>query len=494
MMTRMSALLKQSESHLHERDTPISNLSWYFGFFVVSGSCGLVYEVVWLRLAMASFGVTSALVSIVISMFMAGLGLGSWGAGKLAGRVLQAHGPRALLFYSIAELLVGVSSLAVPFQLQLGRMLLQHMGSFGAWQTSRYYLLAGLWVAITLVPWCTCMGATFPLLMAVIRQTARPASERSFSYLYVANVLGALLGTLASAFVLIELLGFRGTLYVAGSLNTIVALLAFRLSFHTVASASIGTSICGQAAPRPALYGLPRSTVLLLLFTTGLVSMGTEVIWIRQLTPYLGNVVYAFAGILAAYLLATMVGSQDYRSWAYSHQPGESASAWSLLALFAVIPVAAFDPRLPLRLGSIEFGSLRLCAIVPFCAMAGFLTPLLVDSWSLGDPDRAGTVYGVNVAGSIVGPLVAGFWLLPWLGERRAIIVLSIPLFVIAALTVIRKSSSEAAQAKSGLNPKLKFALATVTAILVFGMSHDYETKFPVREVRRDYTATVIAT
>ena len=179
---------------------------------------------------MASFGVTTALVSIVISMFMAGLGLGSWGAGVLTRRILAADGPRALRFYSIAELLVGISSLAVPLQLKLGRLLLQHMGSFGAWQTSRYYLLAGLWIAITLVPWCTCMGSTFPLLMAVIRQTARPTSERSFSYLYVANVLGALLGTLASAFVLIELLGFQGTLYVAGTLNMILALLAFRIS------------------------------------------------------------------------------------------------------------------------------------------------------------------------------------------------------------------------------------------------------------------------
>jgi predicted membrane-bound spermidine synthase len=489
----MPALLKQSESNTCERDVPISNLGWYFGFFVVSGFCGLVYEVVWLRLAMASFGVTTALVSIVLSMFMAGLGLGSWGAGALTRRVLDTQGPRALRFYSIAELLVGISSLAVPLQLKLGRLLLQHIGSFGTWQTSRYYLLAGLWVAITLVPWCACMGSTFPLLLAVIRQTARPASERSFSYLYVANVLGALLGTITSAFVLIELLGFRGTLYVAGSLNTILALLAFRISFRTVSSPSIEKSISGQA-PWSTLYGLPRSTVLLLLFTTGLVSMGMEVIWIRQLTPYVGNVVYAFAAILAVYLLATVVGSQDYRSWAYSHRPEESASAWSLLALFAVIPVAAADPLLPVRLGSIELGGVRLTGIVLFCAMLGFLTPLLVDAWSSGDPDRAGAAYAVNVAGSIVGPLVAGFWLLPRLGERRAIFVLTIPLFAIAALTALRKPSSETAQPKSGLNPKLKFALATIAAILLFRVSHDFETKFPVREVRRDYTATVIAT
>src|SRR5262249_60729018 len=69
------------------------------------------------------------------------------------------------------------------------------------------------------------------------------------------------------------------------------------------------------------LYGLPRKSVLWMLFTTGFVSMGLEVIWVRQFTPYLGNVVYAFAGILAVYLFSTFTGSNDYRSWVRSHHP-----------------------------------------------------------------------------------------------------------------------------------------------------------------------------
>jgi predicted membrane-bound spermidine synthase len=132
-------------------------------------------------------------------------------------------------------------------------------------------------------------------------------------------------------------------------------------------------------------------------------------------------------------------------------------------------------------------------AIVLFCAMAGFLTPLLVDSWSSGDPDRAGTAYAVNIAGSIIGPMVAGFWLLPWLGERLSIMALAIPLFAVAALTVFRKPS-EPAQVKSSLKPKIYLALAVIAAILLLSVSQDFETRYAVREVKRDYTATVIAT
>ncbi len=93
----------------------------------------------------------------------------------------------------------------------MGPHLAATLSTAAAWQSSRYYLLSGLWIAVTLIPWCTCMGATFPLLMGVIERTSEDEAERSFSYLYVANVFGALLGTLVSAFVLIELMGFQGT-------------------------------------------------------------------------------------------------------------------------------------------------------------------------------------------------------------------------------------------------------------------------------------------
>ena len=404
-------------------------MRWYFTFFVASGFCALVYEVIWLRLAMASFGVTAALVSIVLSIFMAGLGLGAW----LTGLLMRQHlAPAfALRLYGFAELLIGISSLAVPYELKLGRSLLLSSAS-GVWQSSNYYLLAGLWIAVTLIPWCACMGSTFPLLMAVMRaQSSRSDSQRTFSYLYLANVLGAAAGTLASAFVLIELLGFSKTLLVAGTLNAVLAASAVILSFFVApagasADAVIPLSITARRT------GCRDGSILALLFISGLVSMGMEVVWIRQLTPYLGNVVYAFSGILAVYLLATCIGSRAYRSWIRSHQIGDSASRWSSLALAAVIPLIGADPLMPFRLHGLELGGVRLATIVWFCAMTGFLTPLLLDAWSGGDPQRAGSGYAVNLLGSIVGPLAAGFWLLPWVGERRALALLALPLFVAA--------------------------------------------------------------
>ena len=48
-----------------------------FLLFFISGFCGLLYQVVWLRLAFRSFGVITPVLSVVISVFMLGLALGS---------------------------------------------------------------------------------------------------------------------------------------------------------------------------------------------------------------------------------------------------------------------------------------------------------------------------------------------------------------------------------------------------------------------------------
>ena len=194
-------------------------MRWFFVFFFVSGFCSILYEIIWLRLAMSQFGVTSALVSIVLSMFMAGLGLGSWASGAL----IRKHETRiqfpALRLYALTELLIGVSAIVVPYELHWGRTLLE---STSLSSSSSYYLASGAWIALTVVPWCACMGATIPVAMLAIRRSFIDESQRSFSFLYLANVLGAVVGAMLPM-LLIELYGFRCTLKIGALLNFALA-------------------------------------------------------------------------------------------------------------------------------------------------------------------------------------------------------------------------------------------------------------------------------
>jgi len=448
---------------------------WFFTFFLVSGFCSILYEIVWLRLAMAQFGVTSALASIVISVFMAGLGLGSWGSGRLIRKYEMRVRVPALRLYALAELLIGMSALLVPYQLLWGRKLLEWIGASSSWA---YYLGSGTWIALTLVPWCACMGATIPVAMLAIRRRDPERSQRSFSYLYLSNVLGAVIGA-TFPLLLIELYGFRDTLKIGAACNGLLALSAMLLSLGR-------TEPSGPVRTEPATKGVASrassqgNRPLALLFLTGLTSIGMEVVWIRQFTPYLGTVVYAFASILATYLVSTFIGLQIYRLWSRRNRR-EGNLIWVLLGLFALLPLLAANPGIHIsRLLRLMVG------IAPFSGVLGFLTPLLVDRWSVGDPARAGKAYAVNVLGCILGPLLSGFLLLPLISERWVLFVFSLPWLLMAFRPA--GPSGKRLDWQAGIS----YTVVLSALALVFTQK-SYEDQFGHGEVLRDNTATIVA-
>lgn len=421
---------------------------------------------------MAQFGVTTAMVSIVLSVFMAGLGLGSWASGRMLERSKRAVVLPALRIYALIELMIGISAIVVPVVLVWGRHVLECIGlssSFG------YYTIAGLWVAATLVPWCTLMGATVPVAMRSIAQTLPTESRRSFSYLYMSNVAGALAGTIVPL-LLIELLGFHGTLKIGAVCNALIAISAFVLSRRGVNNAvERGAPVVASSV------GTADRKTLALLFLSGVSCMAMEVVWVRRYTPYIGTMVYAFAAILGSYLFATFVGSAVYRRWS-AKGSRESRGVWIWLGALALLPLVAAGPTTDMdpvwRL---------LLGIMPFTGLLGFITPMLVDRYSGGDPARAGFGYAVNVAGCILGPLVAGFGLLPFVSERLTLLLLALP-WVLIGLGPLRPSMKSTRRMRAGIYAALAIAGMLVAA------GRGYDENYPDRRVLRDYTATVIAT
>ena len=79
--------------------------NWIYFLFFFSGISGLIYQVVWTRMLTLVFGHTIYSVSVVLSAFMAGLGLGSY----LWGRTIDKVGS-PLLIYGKIELLIGLTA------------------------------------------------------------------------------------------------------------------------------------------------------------------------------------------------------------------------------------------------------------------------------------------------------------------------------------------------------------------------------------------------
>lgn len=438
-----------------------------------------MYELVWLRLAMAQFGVTTPLVSIVLSSFMAGLGLGSWASGYLTRKYGISISTPALRIYGATELLIGISALFVPLELHWGRILLEH---FLLSTSLSYYLASGVWVAVSLVPWCACMGATIPFAMLAIKRNSADDSPRSFSFLYLANVLGAVAGAIIPL-LLIELYGFRGTLLFGAACNSLLATFAISLSFTATAKETPSTQ---QPATAPLRAPMQSRKLLVVLFLTGLTSMGMEVVWIRLYTPYTGTYVYAFAAILATYLLATSMGSTLYRRWSQNRKLLPDFT-WALLALLALAPLLATSYEIHMN------AMLRiLLGLIPFNFVLGFVTPMLVDRWSDGDPDLAGSAYAINVLGCILGPLIAGFFLLPIMSERWAIFTFAAVWFLLGLYP--QWLSGAGRPHKIVRTTQAIGALALAFAIFAVANTRDYAQSFRHHVTLRDSTATVIAT
>jgi spermidine synthase len=428
---------------------------------------------------MAQFGVTTALTSIVLSVFMAGLGAGSWFAGALLHRYRDRVNFSPLRLYALLELLIGLSALVVPSELLWGHRLLETLADRAVVSSGAYYVVAGLWLSATMIPFCACMGATIPVAMFAIRNRQQEVDTRSFSFLYLANVLGAVLGSFLPLF-LVELYGFHKTLRIGAALNVIIAVSAFLLSLASRPVQPRAAS-SSQTSSSEISYGAAKShkSVLVLLFTTGLATMGMELIWIRLFTPYIGPLVYSFGMILVAYLCGTFVGSRIYRKWSRTHQH-ESRLTWISLALLATLPLLTADARIHFP------GALRVfLGVMPFSGMMGFLTPMLVDRWSGGDPDRAGRAYAVNVVGCIVGLLVCGFLLLPLVGEHWSVLLFALPWFAMAFPN--RRAPGFQPFGRASAYGILALALCVLLA------TRDFETRFAGRRVLRDSTATVMA-
>ena len=371
--------------------------------------------------------------SVVLSVFMLGLSLGSVAGGKWIPGLVRKTRLSAAIYYALAEFIIGAGAFAVPKLFELGSNLLLSAGemkSFG------YLSMSALVLAISIFPFCFFMGTTFPFMMAYIRE-GEAGDEHSFSFLYIANVLGAMCGTLLTAIVFIEMFGFHETLHIAATGNFCIALASLALGARqknimarmpegeTPAAASIEAELPARA-PIPFIRGI--------LFSTGFCAMAMEVVWTRQFIPVLKTQVYSFALIVFAYLGATFAGSLWYRHHAKKNAVWPVAKLMGVLIVTVFLPIVMVDPRF-VKMSWVydrdTFSAIiTLLSICPFCAALGYLTPGLVDAYARGQPDlRAGTAYAVNVAGCILGPLFASYVLLPEISERFSLIVLGVPFF-----------------------------------------------------------------
>src|ERR1035437_8005954 len=189
----------------------------YYLLFFLSGFPALLYQIVWQRALFTLYGVNIESVTMIVTVFMLGLGMGSVAGGWLSNR----PGIRLLLAFGLIEFSVGTFG-------AVSLWIFHRIGSITAGaSTTATGLIA---FALLLVP-TMLMGSTLPLLVEhFVRRTGNVGE--SVGFLYSVNTLGSATACFAAAFLLMRLIGEAGSVRLAVCFNLFVGVAALLLQMR----------------------------------------------------------------------------------------------------------------------------------------------------------------------------------------------------------------------------------------------------------------------
>jgi spermidine synthase len=181
--------------------------------FALSGFAALGFELLWTRALVVHVHNTNYAFTVMLAVFLAGLAIGGAALLRIYDRI-----ERPLLWLGIVELAIAGSSLtAAAAYGSLKSLSLRLLGADSLAGWGQAVELISLRAGLVLLPSAILFGTTFPLVARVVTGDVRDLGQR-LGGAYAANTAGAILGCLGTAFLLIPLLGLRGTLILLSGL------------------------------------------------------------------------------------------------------------------------------------------------------------------------------------------------------------------------------------------------------------------------------------
>ncbi len=424
--------------------------------FFFSGVAGLLYQVVWVRQFGNIFGNTIYSASLVTATFMFGLGLGGFLAGVWGDRRYRG-GTRSLLrAYGILEVGIGLVALVIAVVLPL----LEPISSFA----SSYYPGENGWLELSigggivrygvaillLLPVTTLMGGTLTLLIRhLVRHDLSVAGLR-VGALYGINTAGAALGAFLVDFALVPNIGLFATQSLAVVINLAVGVVALRWAARPEAEPGDAKEPVTTKPQEVSRARGGESVVLatgLAIMLSGFAAMGLEILWFRYLTTILGTRRATFSLLLTVILVGI---------WAGSVLGGVLHRRFGKAALFYILSQALLVVTALASLYYYDLTVLPKGGLLPAIISSDGLWRAMLEVWAqvriilflVGLPalcmglafplananiqrveaavgTRAGLLYLANTVGAVMGSLITGFLLLPWLGMQATIAVLA---------------------------------------------------------------------
>lgn len=405
--------------------------------FVLTGCAGLLAEQCFEKLLIGLTGASTPAAAIVLSVYFLGLTLGALFYGRY-----RRNGWNALKIYGCLEAGIGIWTifLLLSYQLMIVLfipLLMRGADEFWVLQSLRF-LVACTWI----LPPTVLMGATFPVIVDVLEGMRIPKPRKATARFYALNLAGAVLGALLGPYWSFPSWGLHGTMIFTAVIDIMVAAEVFLLVGRIRLRGVQQTGLDSEKGSKTDV--IRRHIVLVTIsFYSGFLFFGLEVLWTHLIGAALGNSVYAFAAMLALVLMGLGIGG--LLSVVLFREERPLSPIVTSVLLFVVSAALGWQyyawPRASVQFitwgGDVSgfwegemlrwFQAARL--LLPVAVTLGMVYPSLfrMSVFPLHNRGQvAAVVTGFNSAGCVLGALVCGFILIPWIGSEMTLLTFGI--------------------------------------------------------------------
>ncbi len=424
--------------------------------FLCSGMTGLLYEVIWSRMIVKVIGAAPFAISIVLTVFMGGLGLGSYLAGRYIDRIqkssqlIQLYGLMEIGIGIYALLLGGVIEASQPIFSSIYNQSTDHLLIFNA------VILIGAFV-LFIIP-VTLMGATLPILIRFYVANLGHLGAR-VGRLYAINTIGAAVGSILSGFFLIKLWGVDGTLRFAVVVNFMIGGISFVLANWVAKRTALAEVVSarqrGSSPQNKDEFQYSRShqiAALVIFAISGYAAMAYEVIWTRLLGLIIGPTTYSFTIVLTTFIVGLALGAMFF-GWLAdrSKHPFRLLLITQTCAAILALLVSQFLGNSQFFFAKLIFSFRDNFVMLSFAKALLLFVILLGPTIALGATfplvgkiytssirklgKSIGFAYAINTIGALLGAFSAGFILIPLLGKENSLsLVIAIQLLTVLAV------------------------------------------------------------
>lgn len=414
---------------LPERRAAMASMGWLSFLFLISGFAAMIYQIVWQRTLFAAFGVNIESITIVVSLFMFGLGLGSLVGGMLSHRFPN----RAPLMFLCCELGIGVFGLiSLPL---IGKV------SAATLHGSLWEVSAAIF-ALLCVP-TMLMGATLPILVTHLNRHIKNVGK-SVGLLYCINTVGSAVACFLTVDLLFLFLGQQSSVLVAAACNFTVGVLVWQYARRAAQQSGVqGRDAASEVVPPSSVSDLGvqssaivpwshRAFVLFFAAASGYISLSQEMIWMRVVSVMTGGRPSVFAHVLGFFLIGVALGALFGEKLCARRLSGGASPiryVGGMLLVSGVFYYFSIAGTAWLHEASSAMGLVATHIVVAVVSLLlGGLFPLLCHYGARSGASvglAVSRIYVANIVGSTLGPLLTGFVFMQYFSTDRIILGLS---------------------------------------------------------------------